>query len=182
VNIPNALSLLRIFMVAPFLIAVIYRQFPLALIIFVVAGFTDFLDGYLARRFGQKSVLGTFLDPMGDKLLVAVAFVSLSIQGLLPAWLAVAVVAKDIYVALGAGVLHYSGNFSVAIPSFWGKLSTLLQIVAVGFVLLSTFWTIGAVLLNSLFAVTGLVTVIACCHYIWCGVQVFSENSEKRDT
>ena len=61
-NLPNLLSLLRIFMVAPFLIAVIYSRHGLALAIFVIAGFTDFLDGYLARRLEQKSVLGTFLD------------------------------------------------------------------------------------------------------------------------
>ena len=87
-NLPNLLSLLRIFMVAPFLIAVIYDRHGLALVIFVVAGFTDFLDGYLARRLQQKSVLGTFLDPLGDKLLSTVAFIALSVQGLLPAWLA----------------------------------------------------------------------------------------------
>ena len=107
-NLPNLLSLLRIFMVAPFLIAVIYDRHGLALVIFVVAGFTDFLDGYLARRLQQKSVLGTFLDPLGDKLLGTVAFIALSVQGLLPAWLAVIVVAKDLYVALGAGILHFN--------------------------------------------------------------------------
>ncbi len=137
VNLPNALSLLRIFLVTPFLIAVIYRQFPLALIIFVVAGISDFLDGYLARRWKQQSLLGTFLDPLGDKLLITVAFISLCLQGLLPPWLAVTVVAKDLYTVIGAGVLHFSGNLSVAVPSLWGKLSTLLQIVAVGFALLS---------------------------------------------
>lgn len=178
-NIPNALSLLRIFMVAPFLVAVIYRQFPLALVIFAFSGISDFLDGYLARRLGQKSVLGTFLDPLGDKLLTTVAFISLCIQGLLPPWLAVTVVAKDLYIVLGAGILHFSGNFSVAVPSLWGKLSTLLQIVAVCVALSSAFWTIGAVLLDWLYAVTGLITVIAFFHYIWCGVQVFSENTTQ---
>ncbi|MBE9486113.1 MAG: CDP-alcohol phosphatidyltransferase family protein [Chloroflexi bacterium] len=178
-NFPNALSLLRVFMVTPFLVAVIYRQFPLALVIFAAAGISDFLDGYLARRLGQESVLGTFLDPLGDKLLSTVAFISLCLQGLLPPWLAVTVVAKDLYIVLGAGVLHFSGNLSVAVPSFWGKLSTLLQIVAVGFALLSAFCTIGAVLLDWLFAVTGLVTAIAFFHYLWRGVQVFSENTRQ---
>ena len=179
VNIPNALSLLRVFMVAPFLVAVIYRQFPLALTIFAVAGFTDFLDGYLARHLKQKTVLGTFLDPLGDRLLSTVAFISLSVQGLLPPWLAVTVVAKDLYVALGAGALHLSGNLAVAIPSVWGKMSTLLQIVAIGFALLAAFIGVNATLLDTLFIITGLVTAIACFHYIWCGVKVFSEKAEK---
>lgn len=178
-NIPNALSLLRVFMVAPFLIAVIYRHFPIALGIFVVAGITDFLDGYLARHLKQKTVLGTFLDPLGDRLLSTVAFISLSVQGLLPPWLAVTVVAKDIYVALGAGVLHYSGNLSVAVPSFWGKLSTLLQIIAVGVALLATLTAINAALLLTLFIITGLVTAVACFHYLWAGIKVFTEATEE---
>jgi cardiolipin synthase (CMP-forming) len=175
-NLPNLLSLLRIFMVAPFLIAVIYDRHALALVIFVVAGFTDFLDGYLARRLQQKSVLGTFLDPLGDKLLGTVAFIALSVQGLLPAWLAVIVVAKDLYVALGAGILHYSGNLTVALPSFWGKFATLLQIVTVALVLLGTFVAMAPVLLDILFIVTALVTTIACVHYIWSGARVFKES------
>ena len=174
-NIPNVLSLLRIFMVAPFLIAVIYRQFAFALVLFVIAGLSDFFDGYLARRLGQKSVLGTFLDPLGDKLLTTVAFISLSLQGLLPPWLAVTVVAKDLYIVLGAGILHFSGNLSVAIPSFWGKLSTLLQLVAVCAALSSALWTISHGLLAWLYAVSGVITIIAFFHYIWCGIQVFSE-------
>lgn len=180
VNIPNALSLLRVFMVAPFLVAVIYRQLPIALAIFAVAGFTDFLDGYLARHLKQKTVLGTFLDPLGDRLLSTVAFISLSIQGLLPPWLAVTVVAKDLYVALGAGALHFSGNLAVAVPSVWGKLSTLLQIVTIGFTLLTALTAINATLLDTLFIVTGLVTAIACFHYLWCGVKVLSEKTEKK--
>ena len=175
-NLPNLLSLLRIFMVAPFLIAVIYQGYALALVIFVTAGITDALDGYLARRLDQKSVLGTFLDPLGDKLLGTVAFIALSVQGLLPAWLAVIVVAKDLYVALGAGILHYSGNLTVALPSFWGKLATLLQIVTVALVLLGTFVAVPPALLQMLFIVTALVTTIACVHYIWSGTRVFKQS------
>ena len=177
-NLPNLLSLLRIFMVAPFLIAVIYGQHLLALIIFITAGITDFLDGYLARKLEQKSVLGTFLDPIGDKLLGAVASVALSAQGLLPAWLAVIVVAKDVYVALGAGILHYSGNLTVAVPSFWGKLTTALQIIAVALVLLGTIVIINKYLVEILFAVTGIVTTIACVHYIWYGTRSFAKSPD----
>lgn len=180
-NVPNALSLLRVFMVTPFLVAVIYRQFLIALILFAVAGFTDFLDGYLARQLKQKTVLGSFLDPLGDRLLSTVAFISLSVQGLLPPWLAVTVVAKDLYVALGAGALHFSGNLTVAVPSFLGKLSTLLQIVVVGVALLAAIAPINSVLLEVLFIVTGLVTIFTCFHYIWCGINVLSEHSEHSE-
>lgn len=177
-NLPNALSLFRVVLVAPFLIAIIYRHFPLALVLFAIAGATDFLDGYLARQLRQKTVLGTFLDPLGDRLLSTVAFIALSVQGLLPAWLAVLVVAKDLYVAIGAGILYYSGNLNVVNPSLLGKLSTLLQILAVGFALLATFTTINSALLNALFITTGLLTVLACFHYIWSGVQLFIKKND----
>lgn len=178
-NLPNLLSLLRIFLVAPFLIALIYHHYALALIIFIAAGISDFLDGYLARRLEQKSVLGTFLDPLGDKLLGTVAFVALGIQGLLPAWLAVIVVAKDVYVALGAGILHYSGNLTVAVPSFWGKFATVAQIVTIALVLLGAFATVNSTFLDLLFIISAVVTTIACVHYIWCGTKVFKANDKR---
>lgn len=165
-------------MVAPFLIAVIYDYHLGALVIFVVAGITDFLDGYLARKLEQKSVLGTFLDPLGDKLLGTVAFIALSVQGLLPAWLAVVVVAKDVYVALGAGILHYSGNLTVAVPSFWGKFATVLQIITVALVLLGTLTSVPGGLLDLLFVGAAAVTTAACVHYIWCGTKVFAKESD----
>ncbi len=175
-NIPNALSLMRIFLVAPFLVAVIYRQYPLAFGLFVTAGISDFLDGYLARRLQQKSVLGTFLDPLGDRLLSTVAFIALSMQGLLPPWLAVTVVAKDLYVGIGAGILYFAGRQVVAEASLWGKLATLMQIVTIGFALLEAFGFRNALVLNSLFYATGLVTIFACVHYIWHGMQDFSDD------
>lgn len=178
-NIPNALTLLRILLVAPFLIAVIYHLYPLALALFVTAGISDALDGYLARRLAQKSVLGTFLDPLGDRLLTTVAFVALGAQGLVPAWLAVIVVAKDLYVAIGVGVLHFTGNLPVAEPSFWGKLTTLLQIVTIGLALLSAFAAVNSVLLTGLCLGTGLVTTITCLHYILRGIRVFPHSSNS---
>jgi cardiolipin synthase len=179
VNIPNALSLLRIFLVAPFLIAVIYRHYPLALALFVAAGLSDALDGYLARRLAQKSVLGTFLDPLGDRLLTTVAFVALAVQGQLPAWLAVIVVAKDLYVALGAGILHFTGNLPVAEATFWGKLTMVMQIITLGLVLLATFIPVSSALLMLLFVVTGLATTITCVHYILRGIQVFTSPTDQ---
>ena len=172
-NLPNALSLLRIFLVAPFLVAVIYRQYPLAFGLFVTAGISDFLDGYLARRLEQKSMLGSFLDPLGDRLLTTVAFIALSYQGFVPPWLAVTVVAKDLYVALGAGILYFAGKKIVAEASLWGKLATLMQIVTIGVALLEAFGLRSALLLGALFYATGLVTIIACVHYIWHGMQGF---------
>ncbi|MEJ2700058.1 MAG: CDP-alcohol phosphatidyltransferase family protein, partial [Desulfuromonadales bacterium] len=100
-TLPNALTLLRILMVPALLIAVIYNRTAIALVLFLIAAATDLLDGFLARRLGQKTVLGTYLDPLADKLLMAVCFISLAVVRLLPAWLAVLAVSKDLFVSLG---------------------------------------------------------------------------------
>ena len=172
-NLPNAISLLRILLVAPFLVAVVYRYYPLALGIFLVAGFSDFLDGFLARRLGQKSLLGAFLDPLGDRLLTTVAYVALASQSLLPPWLAVTVVAKDLYVGIGAAILYVAGYRFVATASLWGKLATLLQFLTTGLILMAVVglfpWP-----LFPLFYLTGLITIVACLDYIRQGVRLFS--------
>ena len=181
-NIPNTLSLVRLFLVTPFLIAVIYHQHALALVLFILAGVSDFLDGFLARRLDQKSLLGKFLDPMGDKLLTTVAFISLAIEGVVPAWLAVLVVAKDVYVALGSGIAYLAGKVSEFPPSIWGKLSTALQIATVIAVLLVKLLDEGHSLLDMVFVATGAVTVVAGIHYVWRGLQDFpnGENGVKK--
>lgn len=175
-TLPNALSLLRTFLVAPFLVAVIYRQFSLALGLVLVAGVSDFLDGYLARRLGQTSTLGAFLDPLGDRLLSTVAFIALASQGLLPPWLAVTVVAKDIYVALGAGILYLSGHRFIADASLWGKLATLVQFSCVTLALLAVLLPIQPLLLDFFFILTGLVTALACLQYVRQGLGVLSAS------
>ena len=177
-NVPNTLSLLRLFLVTPFLIAVVYKSYAVALVLFLLAGVSDFLDGYFARRLGQKSLLGAFLDPMGDKLLTTVALISLALQGIIPAWLSVLVVAKDIYVALGSGIAYLGGNVSEFPPSIWGKLSTAFQIATVIVILLVTLAGKGHALTEPVFIATGLVTVIAGIHYVWRGLQAFP-NGEK---
>ena len=181
-NLPNTLSLLRLFLVTPFLIAVIYDLYLLALILFVLAGISDFLDGFLARRLQQKSRLGAFLDPLGDKLLMTVAFIALAVQGLVPAWLAVLVVAKDIYVALGSGIAYLAGNVTSFPPDTWGKLSTLLQIVTCGLVLLIAFLDARMPGLDWLFYAAGLVTVIAGVNYVWQGLQQFPDDTGQAES
>ncbi len=164
---------MRILLVAPFLLAVIYGNLVIALIMVVIAGGSDFLDGYLARRLGQKSVLGSFLDPLGDRLLSTVAYVSLAVQGVLPPWLAVIVVAKDVYVSIGAGFLYLTGHLPVIVASFWGKLTTVLQLVTICAALVAAVYSAGAGMLNVLYMVTAVVTVGTGLHYIWAGLLLY---------
>lgn len=171
-NLPNALTLFRILLVPAFLIAVIYGWLAVALVLFGAAGFTDLLDGLLARRYGHETVLGSFLDPVADKLLMTVSFVSLAILGLLPPWLGVLVVSKDLFVVIGMAVLYFSGQPVAAVPTLWGKQTTFLQIVTLGLVLLfAATGGEGGGILGPLFVLTGVVTAFSGLHYILSGVR-----------
>jgi CDP-diacylglycerol--glycerol-3-phosphate 3-phosphatidyltransferase len=137
-NLPNTLSLFRIFLV-PFLVVVLLTKFDgreiVALAIFLLATATDFLDGWLARRRGQITKLGTLLDPIADKLLISAAFISLVEIGLAPAWMVVVVVAREFAVT---GLRSIAAAEGVLIPaSAWGKAKMLTQITAISLLMLS---------------------------------------------
>ncbi len=130
-NIPNALCVLRIVLVAPLLWAILSRHFLLAALLFGFAGFTDILDGYLARRFEWHSNLGALLDPIADKVLTIGVFVCLVIVGLLPRWLAALVIGRDVIIMLG-GALYRAliGPFEAG-ASLIGKFNTAMMLLFV---------------------------------------------------
>jgi CDP-diacylglycerol--glycerol-3-phosphate 3-phosphatidyltransferase len=137
-NLPNALTLLRIFLV-PFLVVVLLTKFEgreiVALAIFLVATATDFFDGWLARRRGEITTLGTLLDPIADKLLISAAFISLVEVGLAPAWMVVVVVGREFAVTGLRSIA--SGQGIVISASSWGKAKMASQITAVSLLILS---------------------------------------------
>lgn len=138
INLPNALTLLRIFLV-PFLVVVLLTKFEgreiVALAIFLLATATDFLDGWLARRRGEITTLGTLLDPIADKLLISAAFISLVEVGLAPAWMVVVVVGREFAVT---GLRSIASGQGLVIPaSPWGKAKMASQITTVSLLILS---------------------------------------------
>ncbi|HEY6146385.1 MAG TPA: CDP-diacylglycerol--glycerol-3-phosphate 3-phosphatidyltransferase [Thermoanaerobaculia bacterium] len=138
INLPNALTLLRIFLV-PFLVVVLLTKFEgreiVALAIFLTATATDFLDGWLARRRREITTLGTLLDPIADKLLISAAFISLVEVGLAPAWMVVVVVGREFAVT---GLRTIALDQGLVIPaSSWGKLKMASQITAISLLILS---------------------------------------------
>jgi CDP-diacylglycerol--glycerol-3-phosphate 3-phosphatidyltransferase len=141
-NLPNALTLLRIFLV-PFLVVVLLTKFDgreiVALAIFLVATATDFFDGWLARRRGEITTLGTLLDPIADKLLISAAFISLVEVGLVPAWMVVVVVGREFAVTGLRSIA--SGQGIVISASSWGKAKMASQITAVSLLILSERYT-----------------------------------------
>lgn len=136
-NIPNSLTLLRIFLV-PFLVVVLLTKFEgkeiLGVIIFLVAAATDFLDGWLARRRGEVTSLGILLDPIADKLLISAAFISLVELGSVPAWMAVVIVGREFAMSDLRSVASSKG---IIIPaSIWGKFKMGSQVIAISLLII----------------------------------------------
>ena len=130
-NLPNLLTILRILLVPVFINLLIYKLYTSALGIFLLASFTDGLDGIIARAANQRTTLGTYLDPMADKLLLTAAFITLSVLQFIPVWVSVIVVSRDIILVLGALVLHLAQGEFIITPTPLGKATTFLQLVYV---------------------------------------------------
>lgn len=128
-DIPNLISMARIFLVLPTVMALLNEQFVLALLLYTLAGISDGLDGYIAKRYHYISRLGSILDPLADKLLLVATYVALAWLELLPVWLAAAVVARDLLILIGAILYHLLiGKYEMA-PTLISKLNTLSQIM-----------------------------------------------------
>lgn len=136
-DIPNIISILRIILVIPTIIMLFHELYVQALILFAVAGASDGLDGYIAKRFNYVSRLGTILDPLADKLLLVSTYVTLGWLDLLPAWLVIAVIARDALIVSGGIAYHYLiGKYDMA-PTLISKINTFTQIVLALAVVLS---------------------------------------------
>jgi cardiolipin synthase len=168
-NAPNLLTLLRICM-APFMVAAILEgQYQLGFILFVAAGLTDALDGALARWLKQRSMLGHYLDPVADKLLLSTLFLVLLHKGLMPVTVTVLVFSRDVIILLIAAILYAAVGRREFHPSIFGKANTLAQIAAVAAVLLHQLTQAGwvAVTRQVTLDATMALTVISGLHYAW---------------
>ena len=133
--IPNAISLMRIFLIAPIILLFINEQFGWALGLFIVAGLSDGVDGYIAKKYDWNTRLGAFLDPAGDKLLVAWSFGTLAFLGHIPVWLAVIVILRDVVIVAGSFMYHYLVRRLEGDPTFISKLNTGLEFTFLIFVI-----------------------------------------------
>lgn len=133
--LPNAISLLRILLVAPILLLILHDKFAWALALFFVAGFSDGIDGYLANRYGWHTRLGALLDPVADKMLVAGTFITLTFMQLIPVWLTVIVILRDVVIVGGAAAYNFIVGPVQGEPTRISKLNTALQLLFLLFVL-----------------------------------------------
>ncbi|SPE18327.1 CDP-diacylglycerol--glycerol-3-phosphate 3-phosphatidyltransferase [Candidatus Sulfotelmatomonas gaucii] len=166
---PNLLTLLRICL-APFLVAAILEDhYLLSFSLFLAAGFTDALDGTLARVLKQRSMLGHYLDPVADKLLLSTLFLVLLYKGLMPVTVTVLVFGRDLGILLVAALLYAAVGRREFRPSIFGKGNTLAQIVAIAAVLLHQltkgYWV--TVFRTVALDATIALTVISGLHYAW---------------
>ena len=178
-NLPNKLTVLRVLMV-PFF--VVFMLYPLAgdaskyvaLALFCIASFTDFLDGYLARKHNLVTNFGKFMDPLADKLLVCSALICLSSMGKLAAWITLIIIAREFIIS--GFRLVASDNGIVIAASYWGKFKTVSHMAMIIMLILDFQNTAYKYATVAVVAVGLVLTVISLADYVWKNKQVLTEG------
>ncbi len=181
-HLPNILSALRILMVPPAVFALATARYPTALLLILVAGVTDVLDGYLARRFRWTSWLGSVLDPLADKLLIVAAYVALAWLGSVPVWIAVLVVGRDAVIVTGASVYAYLFGSYEMTPMALSKANSGLQILFAAVVVARLAeLPVPDTLVHTLLWAVALLTVGSGILYVWVwGNKAMSQARKQR--
>ena len=166
-SIPNLITLARILAVPVILWAITSGEMRIAFILFLVAGLSDLVDGFLAKRFGMATELGAYLDPLADKAMIVSIYVALGIVEAIPRWLVILVVSRDIMI-VGAVILSWLVDKPVKLkPLTISKLNTVVQIVFATVVLaaLSFRWEIPLVI-NALVGLVAVLTLLSIAFYV----------------
>ena len=182
-TIPNILTLVRMGLVPLFIIAVLDGHAERALLIFVTAGVTDALDGFIARFWNQRSLLGAYLDPIADKLLLVSAWVVLSIPSLatavtIPIWVTVAVIARDVLLVTVALIFYIASDIKRFPPSLLSKAATVLQVTAIALALGSDLRAELVPVAETLVYVAAVFTLLSGLDY----VRRYSRTEEAKGT
>ena len=175
-SLPNILTLIRILLIPLFVILIINKHLDWALLTFAIAGITDGLDGLIARLTHQRTELGAYLDPIADKLLLFAGFISLAIIEVIPSWLVVIVITRDVIILMGFLVMFLTGYHPKINPSFLSKTTTTFQIVTILFVLMA--WYFPAFKHLSMVAVygTAIITILSGTQYVYIGTRILNEK------
>tara|TARA_B100001179_G_scaffold224712_1_gene203771 strand:+ start:5 stop:556 length:552 start_codon:yes stop_codon:yes gene_type:complete len=177
---PNQLTLFRLLLVPCLVILVLYGFNGMALVVFTVAGVTDALDGLIARRTGQRTTLGAWLDPMADKLLLVSTFVVLTMPlGLpnqLPLWFTVLVISRDVCIVLTVAVVNLAVERRVFYPSVLGKIATVLYVVTGAVTLLFNYLDQKSVVVDLAVYMAVAFTVASGLHYIVHAARMINER------
>ncbi len=165
--LPNAICVLRIVLAAPIALSLLSAEYPLTLALLAIAAASDGLDGWLAKSFGWTSRLGKILDPIADKVLLVTVAVSLVVQDLVPLWLALAIVLRDVVIVSGAVAYHFLIGYVEGRPTVVSKLNTVVQLSYVLAVVAGAAWpALPSALGIALGAATFVTTVVSGLDYV----------------
>ena len=173
-NVPNLLTFLRILLVPVFVGLIVYGYPRWALIVFLLAGLTDALDGMIARVLNQRTTLGGYLDPLADKLLLVTSFVALSAVGSIPIWVTIIVVSRDVIISIGTLVVHLLRERVNIVPSLAGKATTVAQLLYVLAVLVGMIAPVSSTVFALGLAVMLVLTMVSGLHYVLRGIRLLS--------
>jgi cardiolipin synthase len=187
VTVPNLLTIFRMVLIPVFVTLLFYQRLVLALAVFVLAGITDGLDGLFARRFDQRSQLGTVLDPIADKLMLVTAFVVLSMRSVFPPplpshlpvpfWVTVAVISRDVFIIVGAAAINIMTGFRKFRPSWLGKLNTTVQIISIAVIMLAASVPYGSgYYLPTVYTTVFTMAILSGAHYVFFASKLLNED------
>jgi cardiolipin synthase len=180
----NQLTILRMAFVPLLVLLVVYDYVVGALAVFLLAGATDLLDGFIARKFGQNTSIGAFLDPIADKLLLVSCFILLSrnvveLNVNIPLWLTITVIGRDILLVVSVVIINLTMGKHLFSPSIYGKATTFFQLLTVFMVLVVNALNIDMPLWGAVFYLTAALTVISGLHYMGRGMKLFEYNQKE---
>ena len=173
-GLANQLTILRIFLIPVFIILIGYNKPLYALAIFIIAGLTDALDGFIARKFNQITTLGKILDPIADKALLVSGFIFIYTSDLsvkFPYWYVVIVISRDIYILLGSALIYFMKGYLDVRPSVFGKATTFFQILSVVAVLIANITYISQNFVDWIIYTASFFTVLSTITYTYDGFQ-----------
>jgi cardiolipin synthase (CMP-forming) len=170
-TVANQLTLSRMLLIPAFVILVVYGHLGWALIVFAVAGATDALDGLIARRSGQKSSLGAWLDPMADKLLAISTFIVLTMPGLglqnrLPIWLTVMIISRDVVIVATVAIVNLAIGRRTFRPSIYGKIATATYMLTAVAAMFFNYLGYHSIIVDLFIYASLAITLISSLHYI----------------
>jgi cardiolipin synthase len=179
-HLPNTISVIRLLLVVPIAMSMLEGNYLQSLSLFLIAGLSDGVDGYLARRFGWVSAFGKIIDPLADKLLMLVTTIVLAVLGHFPIMVLLLMIAKDLTIVGGVLVYTVIVGFPKIRPLFIGKITTTLQLLLLGYILVTLIVTNMAflpALTPILIWLIVLVTLLDGCAYIWVWTNELARDS-----
>lgn len=196
ITLPNLLTVIRMALIPVLVISLYYQRFGWSLFIFITAGLTDGFDGLLARRFDQKSQLGTILDPIADKLLLVTSFVTLSLPSIMepsalvqpharhlpvPFWVTTAVISRDVFIIVGAAAINIVTGFRSFRPSWLGKINTVVQIIAIILILTAAGFPPLRGYLPTVYTTVFAFALFSGIHYVFWVSRLLNEERGSRE-